>query len=220
MTVSFNEFYAEWKDTIRVTTSAELTRDLYFMTERDRRGFDILPDYIAEQGVKWSVAVAQEFEVSSALAARLEPMELAKFRMIFDRHIVNLSRARFDEEYHGSSDERALFLIYKRVPPVRICSAMARVKNVTFDLLTDHVSGELHEREVSILSALSTLFFIEINHIMRAYVYFERFNPMQAHKFQVSMAGDDEVRLDYEAPTTNGQMSYPDKTRYGMVELF
>ena len=106
------------------------------------------------------------------------------------------------------------------IPDDDQASAMARVKNVTFDLLTDQASGELHERQVSILSALSTLFFIEINHIMRAYVYFERFNPMQDHKFQVSMAGDDEVRLDYEAPTTNGQMSYPDKTRYGMMELF
>ena len=217
---SFNEFYAEWKDVIKVTTSPALTRDLYFVSDRDWQGFDILPGYIESQGVDWSIAVAGAFETSSALAARLDGIELAKFRMIFDRHIVNLSKAKFDEDYHKSSDERALFLVYHRVPPVRICSAMARVKNVTFDFVASHLEGEFAGKELDILSALSTMFFVELNHIMRVYIYFERFNPMQESKFQVVMAGDDEVRLDYEAPTTNGQMSYPDKSKFGQVELF
>ena len=217
---SFNAFFGEWKDRVQVATSVELTRELYFSTERDSFGFDILPEYIAERGVEWSVKVAGEFEVASALAAQLNSMDLAKFRMIFDRHMVNLSRVNFDEDYHRSSDERALFLIYNEVAPVRIFSAMSRVKNVTFDLLHANCETGLGERELAILSALSTLFFIELNHIMRVYIYFERFNAGQQAFFDVVRPGLDRPRPEYELPSTNGQMSYPDKTKYGFMEIF
>ncbi len=203
-----------------MSTSPELTRDLYFTTDRDRLGFDILPSYIEEQGVDWSVAVAKEFELGSALASRLDPIELAKFRMIFDRHMVTLSKAKFDEDYHRSSDERALFLIFHKVPPVRIFSAMSRVKNVTFDFLHQGIDGGMTKRETAILSALSTLFFIELNHMMRVYIYFERRAVDPLFSFDVILPGDDMPKPGYEPPITNSQMSYPDKSRYGMVDLF
>ena len=218
--MTFNEFFGEWKDKVCVSTSPELTRELYFNSERDRLGFDVLPSYIKEQGVDWSVAVAKEFELGSALASRLDPIEVAKFRMIFDRHMVTLSKARFDEEYHRSSDERSLFLIFHKVPPVRIFSAMSRVKNVTFDFLHQGTEAGLGEREISILSALSTLFLIELNHIMRVYIYFERRSEDPLFSFDVILPGDEEPKEGYHPPVTNSQMSYPDKSRYGMVDLF
>jgi len=217
---TFNEFFAKWKDRVCVTTSPELTRDLYFNTKRDSVGFDILPTYIEEQGVDWSVEVAKEFELGSALASRLEGIDLAKFRMIFDRHMVVLSKAKFDEEYHKSSDERALFLIYHRVPPVRIFAAMSGVKNVTFDLLHKNCAEGLNERDLALLSALSTLFLIELNHIMRVYIYFERQAEDPFFSFDVILPGDEAPRADYEPPVTNSQMSYPDKSRYGLMEMF
>jgi len=217
---SFNEFFAEWKDRVAVVTSADLTRDLYFSTERDELGFDILPDYIGQQGVEWSVAVAGEFELGAALASRLDCLDITKFRMIFDRHMVNLSKAQFDEDYLRSSDERALFLIFHKVAPVQIFSAMSRIKNVTFDLLHESCEDGLGERELSILSALSTLFFIELNHIMRVYVYFERYRDGNTSFFDVIKPGQNTPRDGYCLPTTNGQMSYPDKSKYGMMELF
>jgi len=147
---TFNDFYKDWKDLVKVSSGVELTRDLYFATKRDALGFDILPDYIAQQGVRWSVTVAGEFELASALASKLDGMELAKFRMIFDR-----------------------------------------VKNVTFDFLHESCEDGLGERELSILSALSTLFFIELNHIMRVYIYFQRHNENAGSFFDVIGPGLD-----------------------------
>jgi len=163
---------------------------------------------------------AREFELGSALAARLSGIDLAKFRMIFDRHMVLLSQAKFDDEYHKSSDERALFLIYHRVPPVRIFAAMSSVKNVTFDLLLKNRPEGLSKRDLAILSALSTLFLIELNHIMRVYIYFERQAEDPFFCFDVILPGDEAPRGDYEPPETNSQMSYPDKSKFGLMELF
>lgn len=217
---SFNEFYAQWKDLVGVTTSAELTKGMYFVDDRDHDGFDILPEFVKEHGEEWAVLIAAKFEKRSALAGRLDKMELAKFRMIFDRHLLNLSKAMFDEEYHKSSDERALFLIHQKVPPVRICSALTSMKNASIDMVIGKADGHFDHKELSLVSAMSTLFMIELNHIMRVYVYFAKQQEEQQKFFEVVMQRDHDVDYNYAPPTTNGQMSYPDKSKYGMVDLF
>lgn len=217
---TFNEFYADWKDAIRVTTSADLTRGLYFQDERDEEGFDILPDFFKEYGEEWAVLVATKFEGRSSLAGRLDKMGLAKFRMIFDRHLLNLSKTKFDEEYLRSSDERALFLIHEKIPPVRVSSALNAAKNASLDFIISKSDGQFGAKELALLSAVSTLFMIEMNHILRVYVYYAQKNAKTTDMFKVVMRGDDSCQFDYAPPTTNGQMSYPDKSRYGMVDLF
>lgn len=217
---AFKEFYAHWKDVIRVTTSADLTRGLYFTDDRDEDGFDILPDFFREYGEEWAVLVATKFEARSALAGRLDRMGLAKFRMIFDRHLLNLSKATFDESYHKSSDERALFLIYEKVPPVRICSALNSAKNASIDMIISKADGRFAHEQLALISAMTSLFMIELNHIMRAYVYFTKHNRRADDVFKVTMVCDDQFQFDYAPPTSNGQMSFPDKAKFGMVDLF
>ncbi len=217
---TFNEFYGQWKDVIRVTTSADLTRGLYFQDDRDDEGFDILPDFFKEYGEEWAILVASKFEARSSLAGRLDKMGLAKFRMIFDRHLLNLSKTKFDEEYLRSSDERALFLIHEKVPPVRVSSALNSARNASFDFILLKSEGIFSGKEKALFSAISTLFMIEMNHIMRVYVYYAQQNSKAADIFKVVMRGDDACQFDYAPPTTNGQMSYPDKSKYGMVDLF
>lgn len=216
----FKEFYAQWKDAIRVTTSPDLTRGMYFTTERDEEGFDLLSNFIANHGEDWAVLVAAEFESRSALAGRLDADALAKFRMIFDRHMLNLSKAEFGEDYHMSSDERALFLIAQKVPPVRICSALSAAKNATIDMVIAKANGHAGAEETALISAMTTLFMIELNHIMRVYIYYAEQVPESKRIFEVVMPRDATVDFNYAPPTSNGQMSYPDKSRYGMVDLF
>jgi|GEM_PF-3102116 len=217
---TFNEFYGQWKDVIRLTTSADLTRGLYFVDDRDHDGFDILPDFFKEYGEEWAVLVATKFETRSSLAGRLDKMGLAKFRMIFDRHLLNLSKTKFDEEYHKSSDERALFLIHEKIPPVRVSSALNAAKNASIDMIVAKSEGRFAHTELALTSAITTLFMIEMNHIFRAYVYFAQLNSKSEDVFNVVMKGDNKFQFDYAPPTTNGQMSYPDKSKYGMVDLF
>ena len=215
MSSRFSAFHVKWKNAVRVQTSPEHTRQLYFATERDRAGFELLPDFFERRGEDWSVRVTKEFEIGSALASRLDAMERAKFRMIFERHLVRVTKALFDAEYHESSDERALFLVFARVPPVRVCSAMARAKNVTLDMLAEE--GEV---KVDLVSALTTIFLIELNHILRVYIYFERANGAEHAGFEVVKECDDVIPFDYDAPQQNLQMSLPDKPKGGGVDLF
>lgn len=216
----FSEFCEAWRPLIRVKSGTELGQDLYFQTERDRKGFDLLPDFFHEHGEEWAVTVARIFEQGSALASRLEPPMLAKFRMIQDRHLVNLAKATFDDDYHRTSDERALFLIYHKVPPVRISSALSRAKNASFDLLFRYQQPRNDAQEVAMMSAMSTMFMAEVHHALRAFVYFERFNSDAAAHFQVVRPCDGSAPQDYSAPTRNPQMSMPDKTKHGSIELF
>lgn len=218
--MGFKEFYEQWKDTIRVTTSADVTWRMYAREGRDLTGFDALNQFIAEHGEEWAVMVAGIFERRSALAGRLDTMELAKFRMVFDRHMLNLSRAEFDEAYLLSSDERALFLIHQRVPPVRVSSALTAAKNATIDMVTQKASDKDLSKQIGVISAFSTMFMIELNHIMRAYVYFANANRRSGALFDVVRSGDDELRYDYTPPMTNAQMSMPDKKAVGVLELF
>ena len=215
MSTSFSAFHAKWRDAVRVTTSPELTRELYFATERDLAGFDTLPLFFDACGEEWAVKIAKEFEVASSLASRLDAIERAKFRMIFERHVVRLTQAAFDADYHDSSDERALFLIHARVPPVRVCSAMARAKNATLDMIAEQTPVDM-----GLVSALTTLFLIELNHILRVYIYFERANGSKDSEFTVVMNGDGGVPQDYDAPKQNMQMSMPEKSENGGVDLF
>ena len=216
---TFNEFFGQHKDEVRLTTSPEQVRALYFSSERDALGFDRLPEFFKDWGVEWSVSFAKTFEAASGLRSRLEPLELATFRMIFDRHMVNLSQASFDQQYVDSSDERALFLIYHRIAPVRVCTAMAKVKSMTFDYVHNLAGGALKGDDFETLNALSTLFYIELNHIMRVYIYFNgaRGGPT---RFEVVCEGDDEIPTDYAPPTTNSQMAYPNNPEAGGIELF
>ncbi len=216
----FKEFYEQWKDTIRVTTSADVTWRMYARESRDLAGFDALNSFIEEHGEEWAVMVAGIFERRSALAGRLDRMALAKFRMVFDRHMLNLSRAEFDEAYLTSSDERALFLIFNRVPPVRVSSALTAAKNATIDMVTQKSCSISGDDQIGVISAFSTMFMIELNHIMRAYVYFAHNNRRAGELFDVVRSGDDDVRYDYTPPTVNGQMSMPDKSKVGVLELF
>lgn len=218
--VNFREFYATWHERVRAVSSPELARELYFFENRDEVGFDLLPDFVKKQGEEWAVTVASVFEKRSSLAGRLDALDMAKFRMVFDRHMVNLSKAEFDEEYHSSSDERALFLIHTKIPPVRVCSALTAAKNATIDMIVDDANGTPNKQEIALISALSTIFMIEINHIMRVYVYYAKYNPEKQKIFEVTMDGDDEAHLDYAPPSSNSQMSYPDKTKYGLLEMF
>lgn len=216
----FRVFYEQWKDVIRVTTSAEVTKGMYFAEARDTSGFGALPDFIEKYGEEWAVLTAGIFEVRSALAGRLDSLIMAKFRMVYDRHLLNLSRARFDEEYLSSSDERALFLIHQKVPPVRVCSALTACKNATIDMVLEKSGSKIGMDEVGLISAFSSLYMIEINHVMRVYVYFAQNNRRKENIFEVIRTGDDQVRFDYSKPETNGQMSYPDKSKFGMLEMF
>jgi len=193
---------------------------LYFSDDKDELGFAFLPDFFDEWGVDWSVSFAATFESASGIAARLDRFELATFRMIFDRHMVNLVKCSFDEEYHNSSDERSLYLIYKKIPPVRVCSAISKVKSMTFEYVLDLGGKEMSKRHFTILNALSTLFYIELNHIMRAYIYFERAQAGNDSRFAVYMTGDDQLPADYELPVTNSQMAFPKKVEFGDIELF
>jgi len=216
----FKDFYRQWKGAIRVTSSVEFTRSIYFEEERDRIGFDVLPKFMEEHGVEWAVLVAAIFERRSALAGRLDQFALAKFRMVFDRHMLNLSKAEFDDAYHASSDERALFLIHQKVPPVRICSALAAAKNASLDMIVENAKNGVGEAEIALMGALSTLFMMELNHVMRVYVYFARADRRDEALFDVIRQGDNGVRFDYKPPTENGQMSFPEVEKTGMMELF
>jgi len=218
--VIFREFYATWHGRVQAVSNPELARDLYFLEQRDKTGFDLLPDFIKERGEEWAVLVASVFEKRSSLAGRLDSLDMAKFRMVFDRHMVNLSKAAFDDDYHSSSDERALFLIHTKIPPVRVCSALTAAKNETIDMIVNGSDGPLNENEIALISALSTIFMIEINHIMRVYVYYAKYNPEKQKIFEVTMDGDDAAQLDYEPPSSNSQMSYPDKSKFGLMEMF
>lgn len=218
--VDFRHFYKEWKDLIRVRTSAELTRNMYFAESRDQFGFDSLPAFIERHGVDWAVLTAGIFELRSALAGRLDSYTMAKFRMIYDRHLLNLSKADFCDEYHSSSDERALFLIHQQVPPVRVCSALTACKNASIDMVLEKSGADFGPDVIGLVSAFSSLYMIEINHVMRAYVYYAQNCSSQDPIFDVVRNGDDEARFDYALPDTNGQMSYPDKSKVGMLEMF
>ena len=215
----FSKFHDMWGQLVRVQQGAKLGQELYFQTGRDREGFELLPDFFHHRGEEWAVSVTRVFEKGSTLSARLDATAIAKFRMIQDRHLVNLTRGLFDEDYHRTSDERALFLIFHKVPPVRVCSAMTRAKNAAFDILY-HYAMETGVPSHRLLSAMSTCFMMEVHHTLRAYVYFERFNSDAEAHFEVVKQGDDATQADYSAPTRNRQMSLPDKRRHGSVELF
>lgn len=219
MVSEFSKFYEMWRDLVRVQKGSRHARDLYFHTDRDSEGYELLPDFFAARGEEWAVSVTRIFEQGSSLAARLDGPDLAKFRMIQDRHMVNLSKSLFDDDYHRTSDERALFFIFHKVPPVRVCSAMSRAKNSAFDLVYSY-SADTGVPSHRLLSAMSTSFMAEVHHTLRAYVYFERFNSDAERHFEVVKAGDDGSKDDYSVPTRNRQMSFPDKKRHGTVELF
>ena len=216
---NFNAFYVHYKDRVCLTTDPEQVRSLYFTSERDKLGFDRLPEFFDAWGVEWSVSFATTFEATSGLRARLDPLQMASFRMIFDRHMVNLSKALFDEQYVNSSDERALFLIYNKIAPVRVCSAMAKVKSMTFDYVNNLAGGDLKNEDFEVLNALSTLFYIELNHIMRVYIYFAGTISDQM-RYDVIRDGDDSIPKHYAPPTTNSQMAYPNNPEAGGIELF
>lgn len=220
MSTGFSSFHAAWRDLIRVKTSAEHTRDLYFQTDRDARGFDLLPDFFACHGEEWAVTVTTLFEQGSALANRLDGAALEKFRMIQDRHLINVMKADFGDAYHSTCDERSLFLIHAQVPPVRVSSAFARAKNAAFDLLVQYQDDANRDSDLAVMSAMSTIFILETHHTLRAYVYFERYNSDAEAHFEVVRAADSQARDDYTAPTANKQMSMPDKSRHGTVEMF
>lgn len=215
----FSNFYEMWRKLVRAQQGAKYGQDVYFQTGRDREGFELLPDFYAVKGEDWAVAVTREFEKGSSLSARLDTAGIAKFRMIQDRHLVNLTRGLFDDDYYTTSDERALFLIYNKVPPLRVSAALSKAKNASLDIL------HLYAMETGVpshrlLSAMSTSFMIELHHTMRAYVYFERHNSDAEAHFEVVKQGDDGAHTDYSAPTRNRQMTMPDKRRHGSVELF
>jgi len=215
----FRNFYDTWRALVRVQNGAQLGADLYFQTDRDRIGFEEMPDFFATCAEEWAVSVTQVFETGASLAARLDSAELAKFRMIQDRHLINLMKMRFDEEYHCSSDERALFLIFHKVPPVRFCSAMARAKNRSLDILSDYMSRNA-QTAPHLICAMTTAFMLELHHTLRAFIYFERFNSDAERHFEVAKDGDEITNSDYSAPTRNRQMTLPDKGKHGSVELF
>lgn len=216
----FHEFYATWRERVRLTTTPELTSAIYFQDARDEEGFDALADFVADHGEDWAVLVAEVFEKRSALAGRLDRMALAKFRMIFDRHMLNLSYANFDAAYHQSSDERALFLIHAKVPPVRVSAGLNAARNASIDMITTRMSGKPRAHVLHVISAMSTLFMVELNHILRVYIYYAKHNSDRRSIFEVVMLGDDDAKFDYAPPTRNGQMSLASASKLGLVELF
>ncbi len=215
----FSHFFNLWRSLVQVRNGASYGKNLYFQEDRDQVGFALMPDFFAECGEEWAVEVTGVFETGSSLAARLDAQDISKFRMIQDRHLVNLAKMRFDDDYHRTSDERALFLIYHKVPPVRFSSAMSRAKNHAFDIIEAY--ARKNDASASqLLSAMSTAFMAEVHHTLRAYVYFERYNSDAEAHFEVAKKGDEYTKDDYSVPTRNRQMSMPDKKRHGSVELF
>jgi len=217
---NFGEFYQEWRGKVAVVSAPETVRGLYFQDSRDDDGFDLLPEFFNKYGEEWAVTVAGIIEQRSGLASSLDEMGLAKLRMIVDRHLLNVTKTLFDESYHKSSDERSLFLVYHKISPAGICSAMARAKNATFDMIITKADGNFGNSELALISAFSTLFTIEINQIMRAYIYFEQANKTKEASFEPLHCAISAPTATYEAPKVNGQMSLPKKTKFGAVEMF
>lgn len=215
----FRNFHAEWKGRVAGEQHSLRTRDFYLETPRDLSGFDILPDFIANHGEEWAVEYAAIFEREASIAARVDLDELLRFRMIFDRHLANLSSAQFDASFIASSDERSLFLIYHRIPPIRAVGALNKAKNASMDLVIGHAEGQFGHREMALISALSTLYMIEANHIMRVYMLFERLITPVDRRYRFSDI-DGVLPVDYQPPTRNAQLSLPDKDDQGSVELF
>ena len=215
----FSQFYNIWRPLVQVRNGAAHGRALYFQEPDDHTGFDQLESFFDECGEDWAVTLTSIFEEGSTLASRLDATGISKFRMIQDRHLVNFVKMAFDDDYHHTSDERALFLIFSKVPPVRFCSAMARAKNATLGSV-DQYCARTGASPMPMYRAISSAFMIELNHTLRAYVYFERFNSDAAAHFEVAKSGDESKAVDYSAPTRNRQMTLPDKSHHGSVELF
>ena len=220
MQQSFSNFYAVWKDKLSGHKISRKTRSVYLETARDRSGFDILPDFIARHGEQWAVDYATCFESTSGIAARADQLELTKFRMVFDRHIANLVRGTFDDDYITTSDERTLFLLYHRVPPLRICAALNKSKNSTLDFIIAHADGEFAHQQMALFSAMSTLFMIETNHIMRGYVLFDRVTAPVESRYQYDDNLPNDLPDGYNPPTRNAQLTLPDAAVQGSIEMF
>lgn len=216
----FGEFYKKWQDAIGVVNDHDTLRAFYFQTDRDEDGFDLLPDFFRAHREEWAVMVAAQFEKSSGLAAKLDGVGLSKFRMITDRHMVNLTKGLFDTSYYKSSDERSLFLIYHEIAPVQICSSLTRAKNASIDMVIAKSGGKFGYQELALISAISTLFVIELHNIMRAYLYFDRANPEKLERFKLGSPETVMPIEGYVAQTSNCQMTMPDKAKTGSIELF
>ncbi len=213
--MSFGEFYRIWSERIAITSSPSVIKSAYFVDEIDLAGFDVLSEFFVDHLQDWSRSVTRTLETRAALAARLEPHDIAKFRLVNDRHMVNLAQLDFLNDYHATIDERTLFLIYNRIPPMRVCAALTAAKTASFALA-------MHRMPIGsnpmMFNAISSVFQIELHNTLRGYIYFERLNKDEDAQFIVADAGDSMVAADYYEPTENRQVVIEAKP--GGVEMF
>ena len=218
--MNFGDFYREWADKICISSSPNVVKSLYFLDEIDVSGIDEASDFLTMHEPEWSRVLTGTLEARAALAARLDAQSIAKFRLINDRHTVNLARAEFLDDYHVTIDERTLFLIYNKIPPMRVCSALTAAKTATFALAIKRLPVSLVIEKPMMLNAIATIFQIELHNTMRGYIYFERQNNDERAHFRVTETGDEEFAPDYYEPTENCQLVLPSSAERGRVELF
>lgn len=218
--MSFGSFYRQWAEKIAITSSPSVIKSAYFVDEIDHAGFATVSEFFMDHLQDWSRTMTRTLETRSALAARLDAREIAKFRLINDRHMINLAQAEFLDQYHASLDERTLFLIHNRIPPMRVCAALTAAKTATFALALNRLPSEVIAKDPMLFNAIASLFQIELHNTLRGYIYFERQNTDQDVQFIVSEAGDDQLAADYYEPEENRQLTFEQRPSVNSLELF
>ncbi len=218
--MTFGEFLEDWQDRVGPTLPPATMRDLYLADEDGGRGIDLLSSLDPEASNKISMTLALAIEQSFAKSAKLTKIEFAKHRMIHDRHMIQLFATEFDEDYHKSSTERALFMIYHHIPLIWIFSAFNIAKNrIIRDYLQDE-TGLDPVAQQGWISAITTLLMIELNSISRVYSYFGRANKDNDFNFIPPVMGHQKVCQDLGLQDRNSQIAPPKAKPQPDLELF
>ena len=218
--MEFGEFHEAWRDRVGPTLPPDVMRDLYLSVPDGRGGFDQLSSLTSEDINDLSMIMANALEASMARSASLSKIQFAKHRMIHDRHIVRLMEAEFDDAYHASSVERALFLIYHRIPLIWIFSGFNVAKNKIIDRFSGAGSKRSAEEQIELISGLTTLLLIELNHISRAYSYFDRANDNPEYRIVPPSEALAPIMADMGLKNRNSQISIGKLSDGSDVELF